>query len=59
MSEDLFKGVEGGESTKAIEFMAQMKDESKKLKLETLRLQSEKNSYQASLNMLNEIETML
>ena len=44
---------------KAIKFMAQMKDESKKLKLETLRLQSEKNSYQTSLNTLSEIETML
>jgi len=59
MTNDLFKGVDVDDSKIMMEFMSDMKQESKKLKLETLRLQNERSQFQASLDMLSQLETMV
>jgi len=42
MTNDLFSGVDIDDSTIMVDFMQEMKQESKKLKLETLRLENER-----------------
>ena len=59
MTNDLFKGVDVDESRMMLEFMSEMKQESKKLKLETLRLEHERRQLQISLETLSQLETML
>jgi len=59
MTNDLFKGVDVDDSKIMMEFMSDMKQESKKLKLETLQLQNERSQFQASLDMLSQLETMV
>ena len=59
MTVELFKGVDKDESKIMIEFMSEIRQESSKLRLETLRLRKEKDQFQASLNTLSQIETML
>ena len=49
MTNDLFKGVDVEDSTMMMDFMSEMKQESKKLKLETLRLENERRQLQNSL----------
>ena len=59
MTNDLFKGVDVDDSRMMLEFMSEMKQESKKLKLETLRLEHERRQLQISLETLSQLETML
>ena len=56
---ELFNGLEGNNSTRVVAFMSEIKEEAAKLKLEILRLTNEKAHYSSSLNLLNEIETMI
>jgi hypothetical protein len=56
---ELFNGLEGNNSTRVVAFMSEIQEEAAKLKLEILRLTNEKAHYSSSLNLLNEIETMI
>lgn len=56
---ELFRGLEGNNSTRVIEFVSEIQNEAKKLKFEILRLTNEKAQYSSSLNLLSEIETMI